>query len=82
MKLECLALKWAMAEKFHEYLLGHRRLVFTDINPLSHLATAKLSLEQRWAAQLAVFDFKVRYRPGGSKLKDYCEILNIKILIK
>lgn len=67
MKLEFLALKWAMTEKFREYLLGHRCVVFTDNNPLSHLASAKLgATEQRWAAQLAIFDFEVRYRPGKS----------------
>ncbi|RXN22039.1 Transposon Ty3-I Gag-Pol poly [Labeo rohita] len=67
MKLEFLALKWAMTEKFREYLLGHRCVVFTDNNPLSHLESAKLgATEQRWAAQLAVFDFEIRYRPGKS----------------
>ena len=67
MKLEILALKWAMTEKFREYLLGHRWIVYTDINPLSHLATAKLgTTEQRWAAQLASFDFEVKYRSGRS----------------
>lgn len=67
MKLEFLALKWAMTEKFREYLLRHKCVVFTDNNPLSHLASAKLgATEQRWAAQLAVFDFEVRYRPGKS----------------
>lgn len=47
MKLELLALKWAMTEKFREYLLGQRCVVFTDNNPLSHLATAKLGAELR-----------------------------------
>ncbi|KAL0161382.1 hypothetical protein M9458_045107, partial [Cirrhinus mrigala] len=65
MKLEFLALKWAMTEKFREYLLGHRCVVFTDNNPLSHLESAKLgATEQRWAAQVAVFDFEIRYRPA------------------
>uniref|UniRef100_A0A9J7YG95 Gypsy retrotransposon integrase-like protein 1 n=1 Tax=Cyprinus carpio carpio TaxID=630221 RepID=A0A9J7YG95_CYPCA len=65
MKLEFLALKWAMTEKFREYLLGHKCLVFTDNNPLSHVLTAKLgATEQRWAAQLAAFDFEIRYRSG------------------
>ncbi|XP_077944044.1 uncharacterized protein LOC144388217 [Gasterosteus aculeatus] len=67
MKLEFLALKWAMTEKFREYLLGHRCIVYTDNNPLSHLATAKLgATEQRWAAQLASFDFEIKYRSGRS----------------
>lgn len=65
MKLEFLALKWAMGEKFREYLLGHKCLVFTDNNPLSYLGSAKLgATEQRWASQLAAFDFEIRYRCG------------------
>ncbi|XDV48223.1 hypothetical protein PO909_017673 [Leuciscus waleckii] len=67
MKLEFLALKWAMTEKFREYLLGHRCMVYTDNNPLSYLTSAKLgAMEQRWAAQLAVFDFELKYRSGKS----------------
>lgn len=67
MKLEFLALKWAITEKFREYLLGHRCIVYTDNNPLSHLTTAKLgAVEHRWAAQLASFDFDLKYRSGRS----------------
>lgn len=48
MKLEFLALKWAMTDKFCEYLLDHKCIVFTDNNPLSLLSLAKLgALEQR-----------------------------------
>ncbi len=65
MKLELLALKWAVTEKFRSYLLGSKFTIITDNNPLCHLTTAKLgAIEQRWAAQLAVFDFEVKYRPG------------------
>uniref|UniRef100_A0A8C2GGE5 Gypsy retrotransposon integrase-like protein 1 n=2 Tax=Cyprinus carpio TaxID=7962 RepID=A0A8C2GGE5_CYPCA len=65
MKLELLALKWAVTEKFRSYLLGSKFTIVTDNNPLCHLTTAKLgAIEQRWAAQLAVFDFDVKYRPG------------------
>lgn len=65
MKLEFLALKWAVTEKFREYLLGQKCVVWTDNNPLSHLNTAKLgATEQRWVAQLAAFDYTIRYRPG------------------
>lgn len=65
MKLEFLALKWAMGEKFREYLLGHKCVVFTDNNPLSYLNSAKLgATEQRWASQLAIFDFEIKYRSG------------------
>lgn len=65
MKLEFLGLKWAMAEKYREYLWGQQCVVWTDNNPLSHLNTAKLgATEQRWIAELAAFNFTVRYRPG------------------
>ena len=68
MKLELLALKWAVTEKFRTYLLGSKFEVFTDNNPLKYLlTTAKLgALEQRWAAQLALFDFTINYRSGRS----------------
>uniref|UniRef100_A0A8C1Z3K3 Reverse transcriptase/retrotransposon-derived protein RNase H-like domain-containing protein n=1 Tax=Cyprinus carpio TaxID=7962 RepID=A0A8C1Z3K3_CYPCA len=67
MKLEFLALKWAMTEKFREYLLGHKCVVYTDNNPLSYLTSAKLgAMEQRWAAQLAAFDFELKYSSGKS----------------
>lgn len=69
MKLKFLALKWAMVEKFREYLLGPKCIAFTDNNPLSHLAMAKLgATEQRWATELAAFDFEVRYRSGRSNV--------------
>lgn len=67
MKLEFLALKWAITENFCEYLLGHKYTVYTDNNPLNHLATAKLAAtEQRLVAQLAAFDFTIKYRSGRS----------------
>lgn len=60
MKLEFLALKWAMSDKFREYLLGHKCIVFTDNNPLSHLSSAKLgALEQHWVAEFMSFNFEI-----------------------
>ena len=42
-KLEFLALKWAITDRFHEYLYGATFDVFTDNNPLTYiLSTAKL----------------------------------------
>lgn len=65
MKLELLALKWAVTEKFREYLLGSNFIVYTDNNPLSYLQTAKLgATEMRWASQLAQFNFEVKFRSG------------------
>lgn len=65
MKLEFLGMKWAMTDKFREYLWGQQCTVWTDNNPLSHLGTAKLgATEQRWEAELAAFNYTIRYRPG------------------
>lgn len=64
-KLELLALKWALSEKFKNYLWGAKVQVVTDNNPLVHLQTAKLgAVEQRWVAQLANYDYQLQYRPG------------------
>ena len=65
-KLELLALKWAICEKFREYLLGSEFTVFTDNNPLTYLQSkSKLkAVEQRWAAELSSFNFKLEYRAG------------------
>lgn len=64
-KLELLALKWAVTDKFREYLLGNNFIVYTDNNPLSYLNTAKLgAVEQRWVSELGAFNFEIKYRPG------------------
>ena len=64
-KLEMLALKWAVTNKFRHYLIGGKFSVITDNNPLVHFKTAKLgALEQRWAAELSQFDFDIVYRSG------------------
>ena len=68
-KLEFLALKWAVYEKFHEYLYGSKSFeVFTDNNPLTYVLTsAKLdACGQRWVAKLANYNFSIRYRCGVS----------------
>ena len=66
-KLELLGLKWAVADKFGDHLLGHHCIVLTDNNPLAHLATANLgATEQRWVAKLAPYDLDIRYRMGRS----------------
>ena len=67
-KLEYLALKWSVAEKFKDYLRGHRFSVFTDNNPLTYvLTTAKLDATgHRWLTALSAYDFAIMYRPGHS----------------
>ena len=69
-KLEFLALKWAVTERFHEYLYGGNFDVFTDNNPLTYVLTsAKLDATgQRWVANLANYNFKIFYRSGKSNI--------------
>ena len=67
-RLEFLALKWAVCEKFNDYLYGNKFTVFTDNNPLTYvLTTAKLDATgHRWLAGLSAYNFDIRYRPGQS----------------
>lgn len=68
-KLELLALKWAITEKFHEYLRFSNFTVVTDHNPLRYLSSANLgAVEQRWVAQLAEFHFDILYKPGRQNI--------------
>lgn len=65
-QLEFLALKWAVVDKFHDYLYGVKFTIRTDNNPLMYvLTTAKLSATgHRWLAALSTYDFDVLYLPG------------------
>lgn len=65
-KLEYLSLKWAVTEKFFDYLYGAKFTVVTDNNPLIYvLTTAKLDAAgHRWLAALSSFDFNIQYRAG------------------
>lgn len=69
-QLEFLALKWAVVDKFHDYLYGVKFTVCTDNNPLTYvLTTAKLNATgHRWLAALATYDFEVKYRPGKANI--------------
>ena len=68
-KLELLALKWAMTEKFRDLLIGSKIIAYTDNNPVSHLQTSKLgATELQWVTDLALFDYTIKYRSGKSNV--------------
>ena len=69
-KLEFLALKWAVTDKFHDYLYGNKVQVLTDNNPLTYVtSTAKLDATgQRWLAALANYDISIKYRTGKTNI--------------
>ena len=66
MKLEFLALKWAITEHFKEYLLYQPFLVRTDNNPLTYImSTPNLDATgHRWVSTLAKYDFWLEYQKG------------------
>ena len=66
-KLEFLALKWSVCERFRDYLYYAPHFdVYTDNNPLTYvMSTAKLDASrQRWVGELADYNFKLHYKPG------------------
>ncbi len=65
-KLEFLALKWAVCQKFHDYLYGSKFEAITDNNPLTYIfSTARLDATgQRWVADLSNYNFTITYRSG------------------
>ena len=66
-KLELLALKWVVMEKFCDYLLGSKFHVYTDNSPLAYVRESKLGASQIWwLSELALFNFTIHYRPGRS----------------
>ena len=69
-KLEFLTLKWAVVEKFHEYLYGSTFYVYTDNNPLTYvLTTAKLDAASHcWVTSLANYNFRLHYQAGKTNI--------------
>ena len=66
-KLEFLALKWAVCEKFRDFVAyADHFTVYTDNNPLLYImSNTKLNANgQRWVSELSEFNFTIKYRPG------------------
>ena len=59
-KLELLALKWVVTEKFRDYLLGSKFIVYSDNNSLVYAQTSKLHVSQIcWLSGLVLFHFNI-----------------------
>ena len=70
-KLEFLALKWAITDRFHKYLYGGQFDVYTDNNPLTYILTSTRldATGQRWVASLANYDFRIFYKSGKTNVE-------------
>ena len=83
-KQEFLTLKWAVTEKFHEYLspYGKNRnefVVCTDNNPLTYIfSSANLDAAgQCWVAHLASYNFSLEYQKGkDNTVADFLSRMN------
>lgn len=72
-KLEFLALKWAVCEKFRDYLFYAPYFIYTDNNPLTYvMSTAKLNaVGHRWVGELSDYCFDIRYQPGKVHIRAF-----------
>ena len=65
MKLELLALKWAVTQAFRQYLAGSECHVYTDNNPIVHFQSSNVAVaEMRWIAQLSDYHLVMHFRSG------------------
>ena len=69
-KLEFLALKWVVVEKFHEYLYGSTFNVHMDNNPLTYvLTTGKLdAASHHCVTSLVNYNFRLHCRAGKANI--------------
>ena len=66
-KLEILALKWSVCEKFKDYLIGSKFTVLMDNNPLTYVCTSRLGASQIcWLSNLMLFNFDIKLHAGKS----------------
>ena len=68
-KIELMALKLSVCNKFKDYLLGSKFTVFTDNNSLCYIKSSKLGAAQnRWSSELPLYNFDIVYHSGKSNL--------------
>ena len=86
-KQSFLALKWAVTEKFHEYLSPYGKtrnefVVRTDNNPLTYIfsSTNLDAAGQRWVAQLTSYNFSLEYQKGkDNTVADFLSWMNERL---
>ena len=79
-KLELLALKWAMCEKFKDYLIGSRFTVLTDNNPLTYMCACLTWVLLKSAGSLTWHCLTLRSNTGpGSQIRQLT--LSVSILL-
>ena len=66
MKQELLALKWAIAEQFQEYLLWKLFIDRTDNNPPTYIMNTAIldATQHQWVESLARFTVSIKYQKG------------------
>ena len=68
-KIELMALKWSVCDRFKDYLLGLKFTIFTDNNPLCYIKSSKLGAAQIcWLSELVLYDFDIVYHTGKLNL--------------
>jgi hypothetical protein len=66
-ELELLAIKWAVTDKFRQYIIGREFTVYSDHEALGRLGNNKEINNKklaRWIMALEGFDITINYRPG------------------
>uniref|UniRef100_A0A672J9G5 Reverse transcriptase/retrotransposon-derived protein RNase H-like domain-containing protein n=1 Tax=Salarias fasciatus TaxID=181472 RepID=A0A672J9G5_SALFA len=64
-QLEFLSLKWAIVEKFHDYLYGARFTVRTDNNPLTYVYVEQLGASPECVPDVYAFPARVQLNTLG-----------------
>ncbi len=71
-KMEFLALKWAITERFHDYLYGAPAFhVQTDSSPLTYVLKERTKLDalgHRWVGALSHYNFSLEYIKGRNNV--------------
>ena len=82
LKLEFLALKWAVTEQFREYLQYRPFTMLTDNNLLTYILTTPNldALGHRWVTTLAGYNMTIRYLKGSdNKVADALSRIETKL---